>query len=693
MVSRVSLHRLSFVAVMGMVIWAGLGLRMGYVQIYDREIYLQRAHNQQRRIMSLTPNRGRIFDRNLETLALNVEFESFAIRNPRDSHESKKQWGQFAIQVAQITGQNPDLIIDRMNNGTGFTYIAKEVSMEMSAQIQSLPLFPLLKDKIQIEKDIRRVYPMRSVAGQILGFSVDGVGRSGFEMRHDQLLKGIEGYAIVQVDALGRAYSRVESDYKPAENGADVMLTIDAKCQAIAEEILKETVDRHKAIGGMIIVMEPQSGEILAMASAPDFDPNVPNYYTFESQKMRPVVDMYEPGSTFKLVTAAAVLETGVFDLDSRIITNNGQITIGSQTITDHEKFGELTVQQVIEHSSNVGTIKMAQAVGQKTLFEFTRAFGFGIKTGIELPGEARGILHNPMDWSESSLPTMAIGYGVSVTGLQLAIAYCAVANGGRLMEPKIIKALIHPDGTVDHTSPVVVRNVISNKTAALLRQVFTGVVDHGTGTEAAVTGYKSAGKTGTAWKAREGAAGYTRNYRSSFAGMFPADKPEIVALIMIDEPTEDGFYGGSVAAPAFRKMVERMIHLPRPPIKTPSEMNNGTPLYLATILDRKTETKVTDVIDIIGPAENGDTVLPFRNSELMGKSDHVDDTTKISIPSVIGLSLREAIQKLSNNGIETTVVGNGYVVRQIPAAGSLSQVGDRCLIECRPGGNTMAGS
>ncbi len=685
MVSRITNHRLSFISVIGFVLWGGLGLRLGFVQVYDRDIYLDRAYDQQRRIMTLIPNRGRIFDRNLEPLALNVEFESFGI-NRLGMSITEEQLGRFVVQVAQITDQDPDLLMDRLLDTAGFTYIAREVNEDISKRIQSLPLYEQFKSHIQIEKETRRVYPHRSIAGQILGFSVDGIGRAGLEMKHNQLLKGVEGYAAMQIDATGRAYSRVGSDYRPALHGTDVMLTIDMAYQAIAEEVLEDTVRRHKALGGMIIVMEPMTGEILAMASAPDFDPNTPSYYSYETQKMRPLVDIYEPGSTFKLVTAAAVLETDTYDLDDMIVTNNGTITVGTQTITDNEVFEALTVQDVIVHSSNVGTIKMAQKLGEISLFEYTRKFGFGIKTGIELPGEARGILHKPVDWSVTTLPTMAIGYGVSVTGLQLVSAYCAVANGGLLMAPQIIKTLIHADGTVQHTSLNVVRKVISERTAALLRQVFTGVVDHGTGRAAAVPGYNVAGKTGTAWKAREGAPGYTKDYRSSFVGMFPARNPEIVALIMIDEPTEGGFYGGSVAAPAFRKMVQRMIHLPGRPIKMPPNSDDGRPLYLATLRDQqkqKIDDEVPSILESPPKIEGG--VLPLRNLEISGEPVQRKEGTGLSIPTVVGMSLRKAIQKLANAGIKATVVGSGYVVRQIPAAGRPALIGDFCLIECRP--------
>ena len=685
MVAKSCIRRLTLLAAVGAVLCAGLGTRIALIQIRDGETYRQRARDQQHRVVTIDPRRGRIFDRNLNALALSIEFDSFGIQDLDWDQFDTSDVGNLAVQLSQITGEGPQHIIDRISGTSDFRYLVRWVNPETSERIRRLSTYPLFESHIRVEKEARRVYPYRTAAGQVLGFAVDGTGQAGFEMEHNQLLSGIEGYSVVQIDAQRRAYSWLDSYRKSAQNGADVALTIDIAAQMAAEEVLEETVSWHEALGGMVIMMDPRNGDILAMASSPDFDPNTPGRFPFEAQKIRPVVDIYEPGSTFKIVAATAALETGAFSLEDRIDTSGGRIVLGSQTISDHEVFDELSVREVIEHSSNVGTVKIALALGEQAFFKYTRAFGFGIKTGVALPGEAKGILHKPSNWSRSTLPTMAIGYGVSVTGVQLASAYCAVANGGLLLKPRIVKSILRNDGAMASAPRTVVRRVMKEETAEALMDVFAGVVDRGTGTKAAVTGFRVAGKTGTAWKAREDGRGYTRNYRSSFVGMFPAEDPEIVVLAMIDEPKKRGFYGGSVAAPVFNKIVRRLVHLPGGPVASVPESEDGLPLHLASIKPNAGSSRAPYVSD---PDDSG----PVR-MEALSLGGHWENErpgavstavrAQIMLPSVIGMSIREAVKTLAEQGIEATIVGKGYVRRQIPAPGRMLNTGDRCLIEC----------
>ena len=683
MVAKSCMRRLTLLVVVGVVLCAGLGIRIALIQIRDGETYRQRARDQQHRVVTIDPRRGRILDRNGNTLALSVEFDSFGIQDlDRDRYDSS-DIGNLAVQFSQITGEDPQHIIDRISGTTDFRYLVRWVSPETSERIRRLSSYPLFEPYIRTEKEARRVYPYRTAAGQVLGFSVDGAGRAGFEMEHDRLLSGVEGYSVVQIDAQRRAYSWLDEFRKSAENGADVVLTIDIAAQVAAEEALEEAIAWHQARGGMAIMMDPANGDILAMASSPDFDPNTPGRFPFEAQKIRPVVDIYEPGSTFKIVAATAVLETGAFSLEDRIDTSGGRFELGSQTISDHEVYDELSVREVFERSSNVGTVKIVLELGEGEFFDYTRAFGFGMKTGVALPGEARGILHKPASWSRSTLPTMSIGYGVSVTGVQLAAAYSAVANGGLLLQPRIIKSIVRNDGSVLSEPRSVVRRVMKEKTAEVLMDVFTGVVDRGTGTKAAIPGFKVAGKTGTAWKAREDGRGYTRNYLSSFVGMFPADDPEIVVLVMIDEPKIRGFYGGSVAAPVFNQIVRRLVHLPDGPVESAPESDDGLPLHLASIKPNKASGR-----DSRGPGAGGPVpgdLLPLGGHWEIERPGAGTEEARVLLPSVIGMSVREAVKTLAEQGIEATIAGEGYVRRQIPSPGRMVYTGDRCLIECGP--------
>ena len=690
MVAKPCMRRLTLLFAVGMLLCAGLGLRIALIQIRDGETYRQRARDQQHRVVTIDPRRGRIFDRSGNTLALSVEFDSFGIQDLDKDRFSSTDVGNLAVQLSQITGEDPRHIVDRISGSKDFRYLVRWVNPETSERIKGLSAYPRFEPYIRTEKEARRVYPYRTAAGQVLGFSVDGAGRAGFEMEHNRLLSGTEGYSVVKIDAQRRAYSWLDDLQKSAEHGADVVLTIDIAAQVAAERVLEEAIARHEALGGMVIMMDPGNGDILAMASSPDFDPNTPGRFQFEAQKIRPVVDTYEPGSTFKIVAATAALESGAFSLEDRIDTSGGRIDLGSQTISDHEVFEELSVREVIEHSSNVGTVKIALELGESTFYEYTRSFGFGMKTGVALPGEVKGILHKPARWSMSTLPTMSIGYGVSVTGVQLASAYCTVANGGLLLQPRIIKSILRNDGSVQSVPRSVVRRVMKRQTAEVLLDVFTGVVDRGTGSKAAVPGFKVAGKTGTAWKAREDGRGYTRNYRSSFVGMFPAPDPEIVVLVMIDEPKRHGFYGGSVAAPVFNKFVRRLVHLPKGPVESVPESDDGLPLHLASIKPNSASARTSERPGLPGLGFSGPLprdLLPIDSHWEIERPGTLSgpERTRVELPSVIGMSVREAVKTLAETGIEATVIGAGYVRRQIPAPGHGVYSGDRCIIECGP--------
>ncbi|MBM3263011.1 MAG: PASTA domain-containing protein [candidate division Zixibacteria bacterium] len=684
-----TVSRLFLLAFLSLAFSLCLVVRLVFVQIYDRAHYLRKAQGQHSRAVAETPDRGRIMDRNFSILALDVNVESFGVRRFLSIPVDNAKTLSFIRTVAEMTGQDPNKVIDRVRKSTKFTYLARRVNLETAAKIKNLSEYEWLKSYIQIDVETKRRYPFGEVGGQVVGFSADGIGKAGFELSNDKRLNGETGASVVLVDGRGKAYDQVEEKHRPGIRGQDVVLTIDAASQALAEKVLHETVEKHKALGGMIIVMEPRTGEILAMASEPLFDPNHPNEYAMDAQKMRPLVDTYEPGSTFKLVAATAALDTRQFSSADMIGTNGGRISFGTHTITDHEKFGTLSLRQVIEHSSNVGTIKLAQAVGGEAFFDYVRRFGFGMKTGVELPGEAKGFLLNPSRWSNSTLPTMAIGYGISVTGLQLLSAYGAIANGGYLMEPRIVRATVSPEGAFTPLEPKAIRQVMKSETAALMRDILTGVVDNGTGKNAAISPYKAAGKTGTAWKARTDGPGYTKNYRSSFVGMFPAENPQVVALVMIDEPKADGYYGGTVAAPAFRKLVEGIMHLPDGPVHDIPlpKTEDGTPMYLAKLkeiigagaLYAPVDSAVTDSVRV--EDAHSQEAIPLEDLDLLGQNLPIGPR----MPTVIGLSLREAIGRLAAEGIPFTSAGTGRVVRQTPEPGRPVLPGVTSRLECRP--------
>lgn len=688
MVTKLSLRRLYLMAGIGILFWGGLGVRLGIIQLSHRERYVQRAQDQQQREIVLRPKRGMILDRNLRVLAANLGVDSFGIHPSKSDVLHVDQLRQLAQHIAIMTGQSADRLLVKLTNPSTFSWLARRVDPDTGARIRDLYATLPLKKRMQVLREVRRSYPFGPVAGQVLGFTnIDGKGLVGLELAYDRMLTGSPGFSIVQVDAAGRQYSRIDEDYHPPTHGADLVLTIDAACQAIAEEALREAVEQHQAKGGMIILVQPSTGDVLAMASEPSYDPNHHDAFPTAGQKLRPITDTYEPGSTFKLVTATAALESGRFKPEDEIFCNNGAITVAGRTIHDHERFGTLTFQGVIEHSSNVGTIKIAQQLGNQRFYESARALGVGSTTGIDLPGEARGVLLNPTAWSATSLPTMAIGYGVSVTALQLLMAYTTVANDGLLMEPHVVKAIIDSTGSFRVVQPRVIRRAMSPKTARTLTGIFRGVVVNGTGKNAAVLGYDVAGKTGTAWKAKTNGRGYTKNYMSSFIGFFPAETPQIAALIVVDEPTI-GYYGAQVSAPAFRKMMERIVNLPKSPVTTPPKQTGDRPLYQAVLRPAPRETVTTaQAFDLSASLRHGlmSAIDPeIRPLWTQSKTDGLPGNT-VRIPSVIGFSLRQAVSRLAQEGIEAKVKGKGLVVRQIPAPGTLIVPGDWCLLECRP--------
>ena len=391
MVAKPSMRRLTLLFAVGAVLCAGLGIRIAQIQIRDGETYRQRARDQQHRVVTIDPRRGRIFDRNRNTLALSVEFDSFGIQDLDWDRFDPSDVGNLAVQLSQVTGEDPQHIVDRISGSSDFRYLVRWVNPEISERIKGLSAFPRFEPYIRTEKEARRVYPYRTAAGQVLGFSVDGDGRAGFELVHNQLLSGNEGYSVVQIDAQRRAYSWLDDYQQAAENGADVVLTIDIAAQVAAEGVLEEAIALHEALGGMVIMMDPANGDILAMASSPNFDPNTPGRFPFEAQKIRPVVDIYEPGSTFKLVAATAALETGAFSLEDRIDTRGGRIDLGTQTISDHEVFDELTVREVFVHSSNVGTVKNRAEARQKGVFQVYPFIRFRHEDGRGAPGRGQG--------------------------------------------------------------------------------------------------------------------------------------------------------------------------------------------------------------------------------------------------------------------------------------------------------------
>ncbi|MBN2566373.1 MAG: PASTA domain-containing protein [Candidatus Eisenbacteria bacterium] len=543
--------RLRAALLAGVVVWAVVVVRLAMIQLVHAPGLVEYAEKQHIVRVKLSADRGNIFDCNMVPLTDNLTVQSVCAY-PKEINSA----GPLARQLARTLGGSYDEYLDKLTRDRNFVWIKRQLPPEKAAELKSLGL-----PGIGFLPESRRVHLLGPTASQVIGMTdIDGCGLSGIELSMDDLLTGAEATVYRCLDSAQRRTATPACTRIVPKDGASVVLTIDSHLQSIAEVELERAVRQHEAAGGTVIIQDPWTGEILAMANWPTFDPDRPGLYSVESRKNRAITDQFEPGSTFKLITAAAALSTGSADLGSVYHACRGAKSYGRFTIHDVHEYGWLDFEHAFAKSSNVCFADIATSVGAHPLYAFARDFGFGCMTGIPLPGEVRGLLREPSEWSGRSVPTVGIGQEVGVTALQLVGAYSAVANGGYLMQPQIIKAILSDDGRViEEARWTVVRQVIDNRVAATLRELMTCVTEYGTGKNARVAEIPVAGKTGTAQKAGQGGRYDPSKWVSSFVGMAPADDPQIVCLVVIDEPRGRGL-GGEVAAPVFAKIVERMV-------------------------------------------------------------------------------------------------------------------------------------
>ncbi len=518
-------------------------LKLFSLQVKQHQRFLERADRQHRRLIPLASRRGTILDREGRELAVSLEAASAfaqptAVRDP----------GKAARELSRILRLPASEILKKLQDRKSFVWLKRRIDPDQAQAIKRLNL-----EGIHLIPESKRYYPKGELAAHVLGFvGTDDRGLEGLEYHYDALLGGGPRWVVSFRDALGRTIFR-EEEPNP---GYDLKLTLDEFIQYIAERELKRAVEKAKALGGTVIVMDPRTGEVLALASFPTFDPNRYQAYPSASRRNRATVDVYEPGSTFKVIMAAAALEEGRVTPQERFYGEQGAIQVGRITIRDHEPYGWLTFGEVLAYSSNVGAIKVGMKLGKSLFYSYISSFGFGSPTGIDLPGESRGLIRRPKSWSEVSLGALSIGQEIAVTPIQLATAMAAVANGGVLVRPFLVKEVIAPDGRVlKVTKPLRIRRVLSETTARALTGLLKMVVTEGTGKLAALEGYEVAGKTGTAQKLDPATGRYSRTRLiASFVGFVPADAPRLLILVMIDEPQGEA-WGGTVAAPTFREI------------------------------------------------------------------------------------------------------------------------------------------
>jgi cell division protein FtsI (penicillin-binding protein 3) len=542
-------RRLLALLILSVLAFSAISGRLVILQVFDAGSLDQAAARQRLTVIDLPATRGRIFDRNLDDLAISVPARA-VWADPKLVRDKRRT----ATRLARALGMPRAAVADRLASRGRFVYLARRIPKARGDRIQAMDL-----PGVFVELDTARRYPSGPVASQVLGFvDVDGHGQAGIELQYDGLLRGHAGKIQLERDPKGRAIPQGRRSLEPAEPGTDLVLTLDQQLQYVTEQALAAAVRDHRARAGSVVVMSPRTGEILAMANVPTFDPNQVSHSRPEARKNRAVEDVFEPGSTNKTITAAAALEHGVVTPKTETLVPDSLPLCPEKTFHDsHSHAPELmTFADIVAKSSNVGTIMTATKLGRDRLYQAQLDFGYGRRSGVDLPGESPGILRPPSSWACTDLGTNAIGQGVAVTVLQMASVYATVASGGVLRSPTLLRGMVDAHGRVVKAEPKPGRRVLSAKTARILSRILQGVVeDGGTGTQAALEEWRVAGKTGTARKPDTEHGGYLPGaYVGSFIGFAPAERPAVVVAVMIDQPTR-GYYGGWVAAPVFREV------------------------------------------------------------------------------------------------------------------------------------------
>ena len=521
--------------------------RLLFIQFFRSSYLTQIAKKQHNLFLELEPRRGSIFDSNLKPQAVNISKDSlYAL--PCEIADKDKE--KIIRQLIPILNLNRAYLKDRLYRKKSFIWLARKISPQQAEAIKKLKIKGL-----DFIKESQRCYPNGYLAAHIIGFAgLDNKGLDGVELYYDQYLKGEPGWALFLRDARQRRLGLYEKMILP-KDGYDLVLTIDEVIQYIAERELDKAYRTSHAKGASIIVMDPHTGAILALANRPTFDMNEYGNAGKEQMRNRSITDLFEPGSVFKIVTASAALEEKKVTEEDKFFCENGSYRVASHILHDHTSHGILTFREVIEQSSNIGTTKVAQILGAQTVYKYIKLFGFGAKLGIDLAGEINGSIKEPRRWSKVSIGAVPIGQEVGVTALQLVTAVSVIANGGQLMKPFTIKEIRDKySEIIKEFSPVMIRKVISLDTADRVKKILVGVIEEGTGKLAKISDFTSAGKTGTAQKLEANGAYSHNKFMASFIGFAPAEDPVISIAVVIDEP-HPYYFGGVVAAPVFKNV------------------------------------------------------------------------------------------------------------------------------------------
>jgi len=651
-----------------------ISARLVYLQFSQYDSLINRARQQQQNAIETSPQRGELLDRQGRELARSVQTVSLFL-DPEGL--DAQTLDQSAQQVAKILNiKESDLARDfreALDEKRRFIWIARRLDADLAAKITALNL-----PGIHQQLEPKRFYPNGSLAAHVLGYvGLDGQGLGGVEQSYNEKISGEPGQLFIEKDANGKAYESYEIAAKP---GQTVVLTIDQSIQYLAEQALQGAVQRAHAKSGTVIVLDPRSGEILALANAPTFDPNKIADAKPETRSNWALQNIYEPGSTFKVVAFSAAIEKKLVKPEDHIDCQMGSITVAGRVVHDHP-YGSLTIAQALAKSSNVAAIKLGLRVGNETMYDYIRRFGFGSKTGIELPGETVGIVRKVEHWQPSSIGSVAIGQEVGVTPVQVVGAYGAVANDGVRVAPHLIREVRSGDGTVVYRAEPEQRRVISAETAIALRGMLEGVTLNGTAKKAQLDGYSAAGKTGTAQKIDPKTKAYSATkYVGSFVGFAPVSNPQVAIIVVIDEPM-GAYHGGDVAAPVFREVAEQILPAlgVEPDIETKS-----VPQLIAQVNDNPERAEKLREEQAQSEQQRQATMPTVDNNGGRGGEVVYASATKkaILMPDLRGRSVRDVARTCAQLGLQVEARGEGRVLKQNPSAGTEVNTGQLIYVD-----------
>jgi cell division protein FtsI (penicillin-binding protein 3) len=626
-------------------------IRLVHLQVLGREFFEQQGARQSERTLNIDPRRGPILDRSGRPLAVSVDAESlYAV--PQDIADPATTAQALARALSLDAAERREVLARLQLRAKAFVWIQRKLDPGTAQRVRELQL-----EGVGFLTEHRRYYPQRELAAHVLGYvGVDNDGMSGIEHALEKEIRGRAAKVVVHTDARRRPVAQTE---RPSTDGASVTLTLDERVQHIAERELERAMAETQAQAGTVVVVEPYTGELLAMAGRPSFNPNRYNAYASSRWRNRAVSDAFEPGSIFKIVTAAAGIQENVVAPAELLDCGGGRIEIAGTVINDHAVFQQLTFTEAVAHSSDIGMIRVAQRLGRDNFARYVKAFGFGSATGVDLPGESAGLFRPVARWSALSLPTLSFGQEIGVTALQITMAAAAVANGGYLMKPFVVKRVEDNEGRVlREAKPVVVRRVLEPGTVDTLTTILQEVVRGGTGRRAAVPGYVVAGKTGTAQKVDASGRYSMIDHVASFVGFAPAARPALVVLASLDTPRGPKNEGGDVAAPLFERLTEDALRVLAVPPDDPERVMHAVAAIPETLTPAAYRPQAPP------------RPLPAAAEEERGL-----------MPDLRGRPAREAAIAAARRGLVVELRGSGQVVAQSPEPGAEIEPGLTCLL------------